>query len=94
MARLAISHHERVGERPHRWLVHLHDRANPVPVELPETERSALDLSDDEIHELLPIAFQRRHDENPDEPFPEADEDDPDDTWDAPVRVYQMHFMG
>ena len=49
-------------------------------------------MSDDEIDALLPTALQRRADEaNPDE--------EPDDafakdvTWDAPVRVYQTHFL-
>jgi hypothetical protein len=63
-----------------------------VLVELPEEERAGLDLSDDEIHELLPIAFARRHEHLPDHGA-EADEPEADGTWDAPVRVYQMHFM-
>jgi hypothetical protein len=93
MARLDITHHERIGTKPHRWHVHLRGREEPMLVELPEEERAGLDLSDDQIHELLPIAFQRRHEHLPDHPS-EADERDDEGTRDAPVRVYQTHFMG
>jgi hypothetical protein len=78
-----IVRHERVGTSPHRWHVHLRDRDAPVHVELPDEERARLDLSDEEIHELLPMAFQRAW---------TAYEDQ--ESWDAPVRVYQTHFMG
>jgi hypothetical protein len=92
MAKLEISHHERVGTTPHRWRVHLRGRDEPVLVELPDEERAGLDLSDDEIDELLPIAFHRRHEHLPDDPA-EPKEPESGGTWDAPVRVYQMHFM-
>jgi hypothetical protein len=57
-------------------------------VDLPEEERSRLDMSDDEIHDLLPTALQRRADQ--------AHVDDPerDVVGDAPVRVFQSHFTG
>jgi hypothetical protein len=83
MAKLDILHHELVGTSPHRWHVHLRDRDEPVHVELPEEERGRLDLSDEEINDLLPVAFERAHGSHSDE-----------ETWDAPVRVYQTHFMG
>ena len=83
MAKLDISHHELIGTRPHRWHVHLHDHDAPVHVELPEEERARLDLSDEEINDLLPVGFERAHGSHSDE-----------ETWDAPVRVYQTHFMG
>jgi hypothetical protein len=89
---LRISHHERVSGHPHRWHVHLHDREKPVPVELPEEERVKLDLSDEEIHELLPTALQRRMLENRDDEL--RAEGEQAASWDAPVRVYQTHFMG
>ena len=89
---LQISHHEKVAGHPHRWHVHLHGRDKPMVVELPPQERDGLDLSDDEIHALLPTALQRREEENPDE-IP-LGEDEQDVTWDAPVRVYQTHFIG
>jgi hypothetical protein len=93
MAKLEISHHERVGDRPHRWHVHLRGRSKPMLVELPDDEREALDLNDDEIHELLPLALQRRHAHHPDD-FPEAHEHDEAELGtETPVRVYQMHFM-
>jgi hypothetical protein len=92
MAGADISHHERVGTAPHRWHVHLRGREKPVLVELPDEERAGLDLSDDEIHDLLPIAFHRRHQHLPDHAA-EAHEPREGGTWDAPVRVYQMHFM-
>jgi hypothetical protein len=93
MAKLPISHHERVGDHPHRWHVHLHGRSEPVVVELPEDDRTSLDMSDEEIHNLLPTALQRRLEEtNRDDVLPSEGEQDV--AWDAPVRVYQTHFMG
>jgi hypothetical protein len=93
MAKLSISHHERVAGHPHRWHVHLHGRSKPVVVELPTEERSSLDMSDEEIHNLLPTALQRRVEEtNRDDVLPAEQEQDV--AWDSPVRVYQTHFMG
>jgi hypothetical protein len=92
MANLRISHHERVPGHPHRWHVHLHGREQPIVVELPEEERRSLDMSDDEIHDLLPTAFQRRQEGNRDDELPGDGEQEV--SWDAPVRVYQTHFMG
>jgi hypothetical protein len=90
MANLSISHHERVEGHPHRWHVHLHGRSQPVPVELGEDERARLDMSDEEIHNLLPSALQRHADEHSADADPgEAYQDV---TWDAPVRVMQTHF--
>jgi hypothetical protein len=92
MAKLQISHHKRVPGHPHRWHVHLHGRSEPVVVELPAEERNGLDLDDEEIHDLLPTALQRRaEDTNRDDVLPE---DAHDVAWDSPVRVYQTHFMG
>jgi hypothetical protein len=88
---LSISHHERVPGRRHRWNVHLHGRSAPVPVELADDERAKLDLTDDEIHELIPTALRRHAEQYPDEA--PADEEYRDATWDAPVRVMQTHFM-
>jgi hypothetical protein len=93
MSKLPISHHERVeGDHPHRWHVHLHGRSEPIPVELPPEERERLDMSDDEIHAYLPIALQRHLDDNRDDEPP--GEEYRQATWDAPVRVLQMHFIG
>jgi hypothetical protein len=92
MAKLRISHHERVEGHPHRWHVHLEGRSTPVVVELPEEERQSLDMSDEEIHNLLPTALQRREETSPDDELVDAEARDT--TWDAPVRVYQTHFMG
>ena len=92
MAKLSISHHERVPGHPHRWHVHLHGRPEPVPVELDESERGGLDLSDEQIHSLIPTALERHAaerypDETPsEEPYRDA-------TPEAPVRVLQTHFM-
>ncbi len=91
MAKLSISHHERVPGHPHRWHVHFHGRSEPVAVELPPDERTGLEMSDDEIHDLLPSALQRHHDENRDDVLPGEEYDDV--SWDAPVRVMQTHFM-
>ena len=92
MANLHIIHHERVEGHPHRWHVHLHGHDKPMVVEIPEDERRSLEMSDEEIHNLLPTALQRRENENRDDTLP-AD-DDQDVTWDAPVRLYQTHFTG
>jgi hypothetical protein len=90
MAKLSISHHERVEGHPHRWHVHLRGRDRPVPVELPDDERLSLELTDDEIHNLIPTALQR-HADNRDDVLP--GDEYRDASWDAPVRVMQTHFM-
>jgi hypothetical protein len=72
--------------------VHLHGREKPIVVELPEDERRNLDMSDEEIHNLLPTALQRREEANRDDELLGEDTDQ-DVTWDSPVRVYQTHFM-
>ena len=91
MAKLHISHHERVEGHPHRWHVFFHGRDQPVPVELDPDERRSLDMSDDEIHNLLPSALQRHAEDNRDDVLP--GEEYHDVTWDSPVRVMQTHFM-
>jgi hypothetical protein len=91
MAKLPISHHERVEGHPRRWHVYLHGRSRPIPVELPEDERGNLDLTDEEIHALLPTALQRHAETTPEDVLP--GEEYHDVTWDAPVRVMQTHFM-
>lgn len=91
MAKLQISHHERVDGHPHRWHVFFHGRDEPVPVELDPDERRSLDMSDEEIHDLLPSALQRHADDNRDDVLP--GEEYHDVTWDSPVRVMQTHFM-
>jgi hypothetical protein len=88
MPNLHIRHHERVEGHPHRWHVHLHGRDKPVPVELPEGERRSLEMSDEDIHTLLPTALQRHADEHGLDPEHAYH----DTTWDAPVRVMQTHF--
>ena len=88
---LRISHHERVPGHSNRWHVHLHGRSEPVCVELPDEERDKLDLSDEEIHQLIPTAVERHALEYPDAP---PEEQYRDASWDAPVRVLQTHFMG
>ena len=57
----------------------------------PADERRNLDMSDDDIHNLLPSALQRHSDENRDDVLP--GEEYHDVTWDSPVRVMQTHFM-
>jgi hypothetical protein len=91
MADLRISHHHRVEGHPHRWHVFLHGRSEPVHVEVPEDERRSLDMSEEEIHNLLPSALQRHATENRDDVLP--GEEYHDVTWDSPVRLMQTHFM-
>ena len=91
MNQLQISHHERVDGHRHRWLVHIDGLPRPVVVELAPEERVRLELSDDEIHALLPTALERYVEANPDG-LP--DETAHDVAWDAPVRVLQTHFIG
>jgi hypothetical protein len=83
MAKLNIRHHERVEGHPHRWHVYLHGREEPLRVELPPDERKKLDISDDEIHTLVPEALNRC-----------LEDQQPDGDYDAPVRLMQMHFTG
>jgi hypothetical protein len=71
--------------------VFLHGRDQPVPVELDPDERRNLDMSDEEIHNLLPSALQRHAEDNRDDVLP--GEEYHDVTWDSPVRVMQTHFM-
>jgi hypothetical protein len=93
MAKLSIHHHERVEGHPHRWHVYLHGRPDPIPVELPPDERSGLEMSDDDIDQLLPSALQQHHaTTNRDDVLP--GEEYKDVSWDSPVRVMQTHFMG
>jgi hypothetical protein len=87
---MEISHHERVDGHPFRWHLHVHGRDRPVVVELPPEEREQLDLTDEEIHQLLPTALGRREEENRDDTLPGDEESDV--AWDSPVRVYQTHF--
>jgi hypothetical protein len=86
MANLSIRHHERVEGHPHRWHVFFHGRDEPLQVELPPEEREKLDLSDEEIHTLVPEALERHHEEAGGDQYANHD-------WDAPVRVMQMHFV-
>ena len=90
MAKLRISHHERVEGHHHRWNVFLHGRSDPIPVELHQDERRSLEMSDEDIHNLLPSALQRHAEENRDDVLP--GEEYQDVTWDTPVRVMQTHF--
>jgi hypothetical protein len=71
--------------------VHNDGRSQPVVVELSDEERRQLELSDEEIHALLPTALERRleanHDALPDETLHDV-------AWDTPVRVLQTPFIG
>jgi hypothetical protein len=91
MPELRIAHHERVPGHRHRWRVHLHGRTHPIEVELPEEDRASLDLTDDDIHSLMPTALERRHAEDPEGLLPP---DEQDVAMEAPVRLYQTHFAG
>src|SRR4051794_9828584 len=91
MPKLPISHHERIDGHPHRWHVHLHGHSKPVVVELPEEERDKLQITDDEIHELLPTALERHYDEHREDQLREPD--DPALALESPVRLFQTHFM-
>jgi hypothetical protein len=91
MGNLSIRHHERVEGHPHRWHVWLHGREEPIPVELPSEERESLELTDDQLHDLLPTALENHHrSSNRDDVLP--GEEYRDTSWDSPVRVLQMHF--
>jgi hypothetical protein len=93
MAKLSISHHERVEGHPHRWHVYLHGREEPIPVELPPDERESLEMTDEEIHDFLPTALENHHaTTNRDDVLP--GEEYQDASAEAPVRVFQTHFTG
>lgn len=79
-----VSHH-RLASSPHgayRWRVVLTD-TDLLEVELQEQDRGTLELTDEEIHELLPTALSRWYDGEP-----------RDVPWDEPVRLYADHFRG
>lgn len=90
-AEIRIAQHERIPGAGHRWRVHIDGRTRPVMVELAPEDRQQLELSDEELHALLPTALQRHLDANP---GALPDETSHDVAWDAPVRVLQMHFIG
>jgi hypothetical protein len=75
--------HTAAPDGTHRWRVLLHDDV-PLEVELQAGEREALELDDDELHDLLPTALDRRV----------AEDGDHDIPWDEPVRLYADHFRG
>jgi hypothetical protein len=92
MSPLRIRHHERVEGHPHRWHVFLHGREEPIPVELHPDERAGLEMSDQDIHDMLPTALERHHTENRDDVLP--GEEYGSASADEPVRVMQTHFIG
>jgi hypothetical protein len=65
-----------------RWQVEMRDMPM-LEVELPADERATLELTDDELHELLPTALERH-----------GVEEARDVPWDTPVRLYADHFRG
>jgi hypothetical protein len=87
---LRISHHERVPGHHNRWHVHIHGRSQPIPVELPDEERNKLDLTDEEVHNLIPTALEKRTLDYPDAP---PEEHFNDASAEAPVRIFTTHFM-
>jgi hypothetical protein len=88
---LHITHHERVPGHANRWHVHVQGRPEPIPVELPEEERRSLEMTDEDIHALLPSALQAHARANRDDTL--EGEEYQNVTWDSPVRVLQTHFM-
>ena len=67
--------------------------ARPIPTDPRRARadvRRSLEMTDEDIHDLLPTALQRHADENRDDVLP--GEEYHDVTWDAPVRLYQTHF--
>jgi hypothetical protein len=86
MPGLRILRHHRAPSSPddgtHRWRVELADE-HALDVELSPEERASLDLSDDELHDLLPTALSRRHGEG-----------DPTVNWGSVVNLYADHFRG
>ena len=79
-----VRKHERVrlGEADCCWDVELED-GQPLDVRLPAEERSKLELSDDQLHDLLPTALVRH-----------LGVRDTPHTSDQPVRLYADHFRG
>ena len=71
----------------------LHDRDEPIPVELSADDRRTLDLTDEELHERLPSALERHYTENRDDLLMVPGERYNEASWDAPVRLLQNHFV-
>lgn len=82
---VSVRHHARVrlDEEDYYWRVEV-EGAPGLDVELPAHERMKLELTDDEIHDLLPTALSRLA----------AGRDPASEAWDEPVRLYADHFRG
>ena len=82
-----ITHHERVEGHPHRWHVFLHGHDEPVHVELSPEQRGHLNLTDEEIHDVIPDAVVSHATANHDDPLSSYG------TWDQPLRIDHVHLL-
>ena len=82
-----ITHHERVEGHPHRWHVFLHGHDEPVHVELTPEERGHVNLTDEEIHDVIPDAVASHVNANHDDPLSSYG------TWDQPLRLDHIHLL-
>lgn len=90
-AQLPVVCHRRLpaaADGAHRWRVELLDR-EPLEVELRAEDRATLELTDDELHMLLPPALERATAGRRN-----GAGDEHDIPWDEPVRLYGDHFRG
>jgi hypothetical protein len=85
---LSVLAHHRLpanGEGAHRWQVDVADR-EPLEVTLQADQRAHLELTDEELHQLLPTALERLSEDRARQLH--------DIPWDEPVRLYADHFRG
>jgi hypothetical protein len=84
---LHISHHERAEGHPHRWRVFLHGHDDPIHVQLSPHDREQLEMTDEEIHEVLPNAVVSYHTENRDDQLGDYG------SWEKPLEIGHPHFL-
>ncbi len=82
-----ITHHKRVEGHPHRWHVFLHGHDEPVHVELTPEQRGHVNLTDEEIHDVIPDAVASHVEANHDDPLRSYG------TWDQPLRIDHIHLL-
>jgi hypothetical protein len=85
--RLSVRRHHLLprsgGDESYWWRVEC-EGIGEVRAELPQEERASLDLTDEQLHELLPTALERHA----------ASRGAHDITAEAPVMLFADHFRG
>jgi hypothetical protein len=67
--------------------VFLHGHDEPVHVELTPEQRGHVNLTDEEIHDVIPDAVASHVNANHDDPLSSYG------TWDQPLRIDHVHLL-